>query len=226
IHPHLKEILIKSFKDHDAAPLQQSFFSSLTGAVQYSNATAAGVPVDKPVSASEAEHLLEPLIDYLNKNLETLCQYLSSPMAQEVIRKLWDEVLFITEHAMVPALYGALERDRRVQNRRQASMAARALRLLRDFFHADGQDPGLPLRVLDSRRHADLLALLDAYHRDLPAVRRDYDAAAARGRDKELLLRLVRLRAERQFDLSPADRDEARKWLDAQLTARKKADRK
>ncbi|KAJ1559631.1 hypothetical protein HK405_009884, partial [Cladochytrium tenue] len=221
ISPYMKEVIAKSMKEHEAAPVQQSFFSSLTGAVQYSNNTAAGISIDRTVTSSEADHLLSPMTDYLNKNLQTLCQLLSVPMAKEVIKRLWDEVLLNVDHLLAPPLYGQLERDRKVLNARQLSMASWTLRIMRDFFHADGEAFGLAPRQLDSRRHADLTALLEAYPAELARVKRDYEAAAARGRDKELLLRLVRLRVERQEDLAQGDREDGRKWIEIQLARRK-----
>ena len=40
-------------------------------------------------------------------------------MAQEVIFRTWCDILVILENLMVPQMYGAVERDRRILNKRQ-----------------------------------------------------------------------------------------------------------
>ncbi|RKO83581.1 hypothetical protein BDK51DRAFT_50831, partial [Blyttiomyces helicus] len=189
IVPVAREVITKSIKDHEAAPLpSKSFFSSLTTATQYSTKTAAGRPIAEPVSAKEADDGIATLTDYLNKNLETLCSLLSTRMAQEVIRRTWDETLLIIEFLLVPPLYGLLERDRRVLNPRQVSMALATINIMRDFFHADGQDLGLPLRALDTRKYADVTALIDCYDSDVGRLRREYELGVLGGKDREFLL--------------------------------------
>ncbi|KAJ3164758.1 hypothetical protein HK101_000371 [Irineochytrium annulatum] len=222
ISPYVREVLLKSLKEHEAAPLpSKSIFSPLMSAVHYSNQTQTGIPIDQPVTSAEADVLLAPLSDYLNKNLEILCRLMSPSMAQEVIKRVWDEALSILEAALVPALFGQLERDRRVLNRRQLSMAEWALRILRDFFHADGEELGLPIKVLEGRKYVELTGLITSYLMELPRLRREYEISLQQGREKELVIRLVRLRIERQEDVTAADREEGRKWIDQQLVVRR-----
>ncbi|KAJ3328963.1 hypothetical protein HDU76_008921 [Blyttiomyces sp. JEL0837] len=222
ISPYIREVLSKSIKEHEAAPLpSKSFFSSLTAAVQYSNQTQSGIAIDQRVTSAEADVLLEPLADYLNRNLMTLCRLLSVTMAQEVIKRTWDDTLSLIDYVLVPALYGQIERDRRVLNKRQVSMAEWSLRILRDFFHADGEEMGLPLKTLESRKYVDLTTLMTQYHVEIARLRRDYELSLLQGREKELLLRLLRLRFEKQEDMTAADREEGKKWFEAQLVKRR-----
>ncbi|KAJ1566389.1 hypothetical protein HK405_010026 [Cladochytrium tenue] len=228
ISPYMKEVLTKAVDEHEAAPLRlgaRNFLPSfMGGTAQYSNVTVAGASVDQRLTDDESEAQLAPLHDYLDRNLSLLAESMSSHMAQSVIRRTWDEALAILERLLVPPLHGSLEKTRRPLNPRQLSAADLAQRSLLSFFHADGDGLGIPLQTLESRRWRALVALIAAYHAPLADLRRDCELAADAGasyRDKDLLLRLVRLRYERQDDLTPVDREEGRKWLDAQLARRR-----
>ncbi|KAJ3151671.1 hypothetical protein HK101_001872, partial [Irineochytrium annulatum] len=203
ISPFAKEVIVKSIREHEAAPLpSKSFFSAITAAVQYSNVTASGRSIHDKVTSNEADVLLAPLTDYLNKNLETLCTAMSARMAREVIKRAWDDVVAAVEACLVPTLHGAVERDRRVLNARQVSMASWALAILGDFFHADGAELGLSRRMLDTRRHADVMALMGVYGSEMRKLRREYEISVVDGREKELVLRLVRLKVEKLEELT------------------------
>ncbi|KAI8833018.1 hypothetical protein BC829DRAFT_408175 [Chytridium lagenaria] len=220
--PYVKEVITKSLKEHEAVPLpSKSFFSAITSGVQYSTQTATGNSIDHAVNQHEADALLAPLTDYLNKNLETLCRSMSTRMAKEVIKRTWDEAIIVVEFALVPPLYGLLERDRRVPNRRQVSMAEWVLHILKDFFHAEGADEGLSMRTLETRKYVDVTSLMSYYNVDLKRLKREYEISLIDGREKELMLRLIRLRVEKQEDLQTAEREEGRKWVEGQLVKRR-----
>ncbi len=51
---------------------------------------------------------LKSLIEYLERNLTTLVVSLSTRMAQEVIKRTWDEMLVVNEQLLVPPLYGQM----------------------------------------------------------------------------------------------------------------------
>lgn len=214
-------MITKALKDHEAIPLpSKGFFSSLTSAAQLSDKTASGASIEEKVSASQADAALAPLTDYLNKNLATLCEILSTRMAQELIRRIWHETLSIVDSALVPPLYGPVERDRRILNRRQVAMADWTLRIMREFFHADGVDSGLPIRVLETKKYTEVVALLEAcLISDVGRLRREYELGLLAGRDKEYLLKLVRVRYERGEE--EGKREEGRKWIETQLGKRK-----
>jgi len=125
ISPYVREALTKACKDNEAAPLPNKSIFSLTKS--YSNLTASGKSIDAKLTPEEAEEALLPLTEYLDKNLETLCSSLSSKMAQEVIFRTWCDILVILENLMVPQMYGAVERDRRILNKRQVNFIEKAL---------------------------------------------------------------------------------------------------
>ncbi|KAI8903699.1 hypothetical protein DFJ77DRAFT_429222 [Powellomyces hirtus] len=231
IIPYPREEIVRVvIKKHEAAPLPaKSFFSSLTNSTQYSNETAAGDSIDTPISDSDADVLLDPLSEYLNKNLATLDVYLSEKMSQEVIRRCWDEIVAVIEHTLIPPLYGPIESTRRVLNTRQASMAAATLRLLKQFFHADGN--GVSNRLLESRRFQLVKELVDpaTYHADIPRLQQDYERELLKGRDREMILRLVRVKVEKPDPAAPLDAsqvEEGRAWIEKQLARRREVVRR
>ncbi|KAJ3346648.1 hypothetical protein HDU83_002808 [Entophlyctis luteolus] len=220
ISPYPREVITKALKEQEAAPVPQGYLGVFMQ-TQYSNATAAGVSIDKTVSSREADDILAPLTDYLNKNLDTLFSGLSSKMATEVIKKIWEESLLIIESCLIPQLYGPIEKDRRVLNKRQISILNWTLDILKQFFHADGAELGLPIKTLETRKYVHNAKLLDSYDRDLKKLKSDYEMSLIQGRDKEYILRLIRVRIEKDDGLTTQQRDEARKWFEVQLVNRK-----
>ena len=212
-------MILKGIKDQEAAPVSKSFFSIST--TQYSTQTLTGISIDQSLNAEEADHILAPLTEYLNKNLATLCESMSSTMVRECVRRLWDDSLSLFEAALVPPLYGQIERDRRVLNKRQISMIKWSKSILRDFFHADGADLGLPVRSLETRKYVEVTQLIDVYSTPLRRIKRDYELSLVQGREKEYLLKLVRLRSEKQEDLSQNDKEDERRWVDNQMRNRR-----
>jgi len=132
ISPYTREVLTKACKDNEAAPLPNKSIFSLTKS--FSNLTPSGKSIDAKLTPQEAEEALLPLTEYLDKNLETLCSSLSSKMAQEVIFRTWCDILVILENLMVPQMYGAVERDRRILNKRQINFIEVALDVSFFFF--------------------------------------------------------------------------------------------
>ncbi|TPX33011.1 hypothetical protein SmJEL517_g04041 [Synchytrium microbalum] len=202
IAPVAKDIISKALKAHEAAPLPPntnlSRLAQMTGmaATQYTDKTVSGASIDVKVPPHEAEQAISPLTDYLNKNLETLAVNLSTKMAQDVIMATWHEALNVIDSVMIPPLYGAIERDRRFLNKRQLSVAETCLRVLRDFFHADGEGLGLPIRVLETTRYIQVQTLIQVYMNDSARIKREYELSLLKGQEKMYLLRLMRVRVE------------------------------
>ncbi|KAJ3216092.1 hypothetical protein HK099_006017 [Clydaea vesicula] len=227
IAPNAGDILIKVFKDNEAVPLPaKSYFSSLITAVQYSDLTASGKSIDQRLSEDEAHQAISPITVYLNKNLSTLFESLSTRMAQEVIKRTWDEILIVIEQLLVAPLYGQIERERRVLNIRQISVSEWAISILKTFFNDNGSGMGIPHKILESRNYRDLMSIISQYHMDLPRVRREYELSLLGNREKELLLKLARLRFEKDENMPAPEKEENRKWFDTQLALRKERNRR
>ncbi|KAJ1565855.1 hypothetical protein HK096_008593 [Nowakowskiella sp. JEL0078] len=263
ITPFCRDMILKVIKVHEAAAINQpTILQSMATRIGYgssaqavdpnttnlSSYTQSGVSIEQPVTGSEAEKLLVPLTEYLNKNLETLCISLSPSLAQVVIKRIWEECLSFVELALVPPLYGQIEQNRRFLNSRQITMVDLLLRMLIDFFHADGQGLGIPTDVLRNRKYFQIIALLGRYHDpDIRRLMREYEMSLSlsmtvgkvnvkrneavssesegvkyMAEEKEWLLRLLRVRFERQEDLGVEDREHFKGWFAQQLENRRK----
>ncbi|KAJ3086493.1 hypothetical protein HK100_008683 [Physocladia obscura] len=220
ISPYCREVLVKAVKEEEATTVPQGYLGVFKQ-TQYTNVTAKGAAVDKSITSREADDILAPLTDYLNKNLDTLFSGLSSKMATEVIKKIWEDSLLAIEGCLIPQLYGPIEKERRVLNKRQVSVLNWALDILKQFFHADGAELGLPIKTLETRKYIHDAKLIDVYFRELKKLKSDYELSLIQGREKEYLLRLIRVRIEKEDGLTNIERDEGRKWFEVQLVNRK-----
>jgi hypothetical protein len=146
-------------------------------------------------------------------------------MAQEVIKRIWDEILIVLESLLIAPLYGQIERERRILNRRQLSVARWTLDILKDFFHADGEGMGIPHKVLESRKYTELVSLIKYYETDLTRLKREYELSLLGGREKAYLLKLIRFRNEKREGVPVGEKEEARIWFESQLAKRKEKTR-
>ncbi|KAI8813334.1 hypothetical protein BJ742DRAFT_672735, partial [Cladochytrium replicatum] len=263
--PYCRKVLLQVVKGEEQA-LQKGFLKAIgatAAPVKLEDVdpdeitTAAGVPIDQDMTFREIAVVLKPMEDYLDKNFATLCDVTNSGksllLAQETIQRVWEELVeHCLKNMLVPPLYGQIEKDRKVLNKRQVSAVHSLLHRLRDFFYADGEGFGLPLKVLESPlTFGRLEAIVKSYYAGrptpemLPKVQKEYENSLLAERlgtkgspkalkpggtlgrggtigEKEYLLRIVRLRAERADDLTDAERTEAKAWLDSQLVSRKK----
>jgi hypothetical protein len=209
ISPYVREALTKACKDNEAAPLPNKSIFSLTKS--YSNLTASGKSIDAKLTPEEAEEALLPLTEYLDKNLETLCSSLSSKMAQEVIFRTWCDILVILENLMVPQMYGAVERDRRILNKRQVNFIEVALDILFKFFHAEGEGLGLPKSTLrKAPKYRDLNVLITNYDLNVDELKEEYESSK-----KQQILKLLRLYS--QVGENATQKEDARVYLEKEL---------
>jgi len=154
---------------------------------------------------------LLPLTEYLDKNLETLCSSLSSKMAQEVIFRTWCDILVILENLLVPQMYGAVERDRRILNTRQLNFVEVALDILFDFFHAEGEGLGLPKSTLrKAPKYRDLNVLIHNYELNVDELKNEYESSR-----KTPVLKLIRLHSQCSED--SVKKEEARVYFEKEL---------
>ena len=96
-------------------------------------------------------------------------------------------------------------------------MARMCLLILRDFMHGDGGEFGLPYSTLDNEKYQDLIELFKMYHIGVPKLRREYELSLLGGKDKEFILRLIRL---------IADLEEDKNWIENQLAKRRDQSKK
>ncbi len=195
----------------------KGFFSALTSTVEYSNETPQGISVDQKVNSKEVGAALNSLAEYLDKNLETLSGQLNTEMCQDVIESTWDETLTFVENILLPALYGVIDSNRRLLNPRQVSMINASLTTLLEFFHADGL--GLSIKRMEGERYKMIKQVIQNYFEDTTRLSREYELSLMGGQDKEWLLRLVRIKSEK-------NQNSHKEWFEKQLSKRKELQRR
>lgn len=225
ITPHVKNVIFKLVKNHEAAPTaSKSFFSSLTNTIELSNLTSNGDSINEPVSAVEAERDMDPFIEYLDKNLETLCSSLTSKMAQEVIQRTWNECLLIISSILLPPLYGTIDPLRKSMNIRQLDMLSRVQSGLYLFFHADGEGLGLAVSFLKSAQYDQNVYIFSRYNMAMDTLTKEYTVQFRDGADTEGLLRLIRMFVN-CTDIGASNPAYAQ-WLENSLDERKESGRR
>ena len=141
-------------------------------------------------------------------------------MAQEVIKQTWDELVTIVEFVILPPLYGTIDPSRKLLNKRQLSVLKSVLSILMEFFHADGEELGLDLNILKSKAYRMVQEAIRVYFDPLNRLMREYELSFKEGKDKEWLLRLVRMYIEKSKD------EKYMEWMENQLNLRKEAGRR
>lgn len=216
--PYIQDVISKSIKAQEAVTVpSKSFFSSLTsGAAELSTATASGTDINTVATEHDVEDALGPLIDYLDENLQTLCQSLAPNLSHQVIKGVWNETVLILEGSILPTLYGTIDPSRRILNPRQISWIRLLSDILADFFHADGEELGLDQDTIQTHEFKDLQKCISSYADPINRLMREYELSFLDGKEKEWLLRLIRMRITKQ-----PENDKHQSWLDSCLTKRK-----
>ncbi|KAL7749870.1 hypothetical protein RI367_004746 [Sorochytrium milnesiophthora] len=145
----IKAYLLQAIKRHKEGPVvrRRSFLG-----------TQLLAPKPEPTFES-VEQDIKPLLDYLNQNLETLNTYLDERISGRFFRRLWKQFLNAVETLAVSRVNksGSWKRLKT----RQVEVLDRALQLVKDFFHAEGE--GIPLRQLETTYYFKVAALLKMY---------------------------------------------------------------
>lgn len=105
---------------------------------------------------SNAEAVLDPLIDHLNDNFGALEKYLSPNMSIKIMQQTWDIVLDSLEALILPPLSAQPTNQHPLSPEEQRDILIWVDRLL-DFFHCDGD--GIPMEDLHSQRFDDLITI-------------------------------------------------------------------
>ena len=210
IDPFIAQSISRAIKENGVATISTagSFFKQFSIMDNRNEVTANGISIHDPADESDAIIILEPLIDYLEKNFASICTNLEPSVARVVIEKLWQTTVQYCTTEMVPPLFGLFNLKK--LSIRQVSMCQWCLELLRDFFHGDGGEFGLDFKILDSPQYLDLQELFMYYHESPNTIKEEYLHSLESGIDKTLLLRLMRLY-----------QDGEKVWLDEQMQNRR-----
>lgn len=107
-------------------------------------------------SSSNAEAILDPLIDHLNDNFEALEKYLSPNVSVKIMQKTWDTVLDSLEALILPPLAGKPTSQAALTQEEQNDLLI-WISALEKFFYCEGD--GIPMEELHSQRFEDLINL-------------------------------------------------------------------
>ncbi|KAF2218214.1 hypothetical protein BDZ85DRAFT_117050 [Elsinoe ampelina] len=116
---------------------------------------AQGRPTSQqpPQQTMDPALALKPLFEYFDENFAIMKQTLTDPSMLMVMTRLWKEVLTTIESLLVPPLSDKPSIQRPLTHQ-EVDIVYKWLRLLFDFFHAEGD--GIPMEVLRSPKYHDL----------------------------------------------------------------------
>ena len=125
---------------------------------------------DSGVSDEEVEAAMGPLYDYLNDNLQILNSNLSDAARENVMNKIWKEILLIIEGLLVPSL-GDTPSQMKPLHDRELDIVFKWLRVrdtystynflilqsLLNFFYAEGE--GMSMESLQNPKYREIMSL-------------------------------------------------------------------
>ncbi|KAI9179444.1 hypothetical protein H9P43_004766 [Blastocladiella emersonii ATCC 22665] len=115
----------------------------------------------KAITFATVETDMQPLLDYLNRTLEVLNNDVDGALTTRLFKRVWRQALASLEWQLTGRREKRSGKWKQVDPA-QVAVLRRALTLLYDFFHVDGD--GLPRTTLQSRHYHRLAALLTHYH--------------------------------------------------------------
>ncbi|KAJ9096406.1 hypothetical protein QFC21_005228 [Naganishia friedmannii] len=106
----------------------------------------------------DVESAIGPLLDYFDANLHVLSASLTSANLRSVLSGLWKEILVAIEDVIVPPLSDRPSNMRSLSDG-ELDIVLKWLKFLRDYFHAGGDESGLPLEELQTQAYQDILRI-------------------------------------------------------------------
>ncbi|KAJ1928989.1 hypothetical protein IWQ60_001581 [Tieghemiomyces parasiticus] len=140
-----------------------------SGSNHHSGFDARGSNQDTDDDWAEEVHpcdaLLMPLTDYLNTNLAVLFQNLHSGVSQNIVLRIWREILFIFDDLLLPPVQGPFDPTRYLQLApEQLETVLACLERLKRFFNGDDAGDVDLLDRLQSRHYYELCKTAEFYH--------------------------------------------------------------
>lgn len=105
----------------------------------------------------EVEQAIVPLFDYFDANLMTLNTYLSDTTKEQVMARVWKEILTVIEGLLIPPLSESPS-DMKPLSDKEVDIVFRWLKFLRDYFYAGGEGP-VPLETLQNQKYRDVVSI-------------------------------------------------------------------
>lgn len=105
----------------------------------------------------EIEQAIVPLFDYFDANLTTLNTYLSDTTKDQVMARVWKEILAVIEGLLIPPLSDSPS-DMKPLSDKEVDIVFKWLKFLRDYFYAGGEGP-VPLETLQNQKYRDVVSI-------------------------------------------------------------------
>jgi len=105
----------------------------------------------------EIEQAIVPLFDYFDANLMTLNTYLSDTTKEQVMSRVWKEILGVVEGLLIPPL-SDLASDMKPLSDKEVDIVFKWLKFLRDYFYAGGEGP-VPVETLQNQKYRDVVSI-------------------------------------------------------------------
>lgn len=120
----------------------------------------------------EIEQAIVPLFDYFDGNLQTLNTYLSDETKQQVMAKVWKEILKTIEGLLIPPL-SENPSDMKPLSDKEVDIVFKWLKFLRDYFYAGGEGP-VPLETIQNQKYRDVVSIRLYYDWHTDALMEEY----------------------------------------------------
>ncbi|KAI8096728.1 uncharacterized protein BX664DRAFT_291795 [Halteromyces radiatus] len=124
----------------------------------------------------DCEDAINPLLDYLERNLKILNDHLSETNMQLVILKIWKEILIALEGVLLPPLSEHLS-DMKPLDDYEFHIVYKWLELLKVLFNGGEDGDAVPLEKLENSHYYALLAINVAYNLETEQLMESYHAA-------------------------------------------------
>jgi len=105
----------------------------------------------------EIEQAIVPLFDYFDANLMTLNTYLSDTTKEQVMSRVWKQLLVVVEGLLIPPL-SDVPSDMKPLLDKEVDIVFKWLKFLRDYFYAGGEGP-VPLETLQNQKYRDVVSI-------------------------------------------------------------------
>ncbi|KAL1915951.1 uncharacterized protein VTP21DRAFT_6339 [Calcarisporiella thermophila] len=148
------------------------------------------------ISAFDCEQALDPLLEYLERNLKMLCDTLPSRVMNVVLLRVWKEILNAVVEMLLPPLEGATMRP---LSEMEGFVVFKWVELLKIYFNGGEEGNAIPLDQLESQKYRDILQLWQLYDAPIEELQSERRGERMRSRRRvplELVLRLLKMRLD------------------------------
>ncbi|KAJ1921546.1 hypothetical protein H4219_000583 [Mycoemilia scoparia] len=116
-----------------------------------------------------SEDALIPIFNYLENNLHMVYHELYYEVANEVILKVWNEVLVTFQDLLLPPLCGKSRSHKRLSQQDFQTIFS-MVSLMKWYFNGGDDADGIPKEQLESQTYKELMAVAELYYRPVQTL--------------------------------------------------------